>query len=38
MLIFPEGERTTSGEINAFRPGIGMIGARLGLPVVPVRL
>jgi len=25
-------------EINPFRPGIGMIGARLGVPVVPVRL
>jgi long-chain acyl-CoA synthetase len=38
VLIFPEGQRTMRGEINAFRPGIGMIGARLGLPVVPVRL
>jgi long-chain acyl-CoA synthetase len=38
VLIFPEGKRTMNGEINAFRPGIGMIGARLGLPVVPVRL
>jgi long-chain acyl-CoA synthetase len=38
VLIFPEGKRTMSGEINAFRPGIGMIGSRLGLPVVPVRL
>jgi long-chain acyl-CoA synthetase len=38
VLIFPEGKRTDQGEINAFRPGIGMIGARLGVPVVPVRL
>jgi long-chain acyl-CoA synthetase len=38
VLIFPEGKRTMNGEINPFRPGIGMIGARLGLPVVPVRL
>ena len=38
VLIFPEGKRTMSGEINPFRPGIGMIGARLGVPVVPVRL
>jgi long-chain acyl-CoA synthetase len=38
VLIFPEGKRTVNGEINPFRPGIGMIGARLGLPVVPVRL
>jgi long-chain acyl-CoA synthetase len=38
VLIFPEGKRTDRGEINPFRPGVGMIGARLGLPVVPVRL
>jgi long-chain acyl-CoA synthetase len=38
VLIFPEGKRTNQGEINTFRPGIGMIGARLGVPVVPVRL
>jgi len=38
VLIFPEGKRTMSGEINPFRAGIGMIGARLDLPVVPVRL
>jgi long-chain acyl-CoA synthetase len=38
VLIFPEGKRTEHGEINAFRPGIGMIGARLGVPIVPVRL
>ena len=38
LLIFPEGKRTMAGEINEFRGGIGMIGARLGVPVVPVRL
>jgi len=38
LLIFPEGKRTQAGEINAFRAGIGMIGARLQVPVVPVRL
>jgi len=38
LLIFPEGKRTMGGEINEFRAGIGMIGARLGVPVVPVRL
>lgn len=38
LLIFPEGKRTDAGEINDFRGGIGMIGARLGVPVVPVRL
>lgn len=38
LLIFPEGKRTQAGEIYPFRAGIGMIGARLGVPVVPVRL
>jgi long-chain acyl-CoA synthetase len=38
VLIFPEGRRTTAGEIDGFRPGIGMIASRLGVPVVPVRL
>jgi long-chain acyl-CoA synthetase len=38
VLIFPEGVRSETGEIKPFRGGIGMIGSRLGLPVIPVRL
>ncbi len=38
VLIFPEGKRTDAGEIDRFRPGIGMIASRLEVPVVPVRL
>jgi long-chain acyl-CoA synthetase len=38
VLIFPEGRRTQSGEVGRFQPGIGMIAARLEVPVVPVRL
>jgi long-chain acyl-CoA synthetase len=38
ILFFPEGERTEAGEIHPFRPGIGLIAARLGVPVVPIRL
>ena len=38
ILIFPEGRRTEAGEIARFQPGVGMIAARLGLPVVPIRL
>ncbi len=38
LLIFPEGKRTDHGEIHPFRPGVGMMAARLDLPVVPVRL
>ena len=37
-LIFPEGRRADPGSIETFRPGVGMIAARLGVPVVPVRL
>lgn len=38
VLIFPEGVRTDNGDIKPFRGGIGMIGARLDLPIIPVRL
>ena len=38
VLIFPEGRRTDAGEIGRFQPGIGMLAARLHVPVVPVRL
>ena len=38
VLIFPEGRRAETGAIERFRPGIGMIAARLNVPVVPVRL
>jgi long-chain acyl-CoA synthetase len=38
ILIFPEGERATTGEIGRFFPGVGMIASRLQLQVVPIRL
>jgi long-chain acyl-CoA synthetase len=38
ILIFPEGKRNRSGNITRFRAGVGMIGSRLGVPVVPIRL
>lgn len=38
ILIFPEGERTLTGGIGPFYPGIAMIASRLQIPVVPVRL
>ena len=37
ILIYPEGKRQQD-EIAPFRPGIGMMGAKLGVPVVPVRI
>ena len=38
VLLFPEGVRTKAGEIAPFRPGVGMMAARLDLRVVPVRI
>ena len=38
VLIFPEGRRSDTGAIDRFRPGIGMIASRLGVPIVPVRI
>ena len=38
ILIFPEGKRTDDGSIVRFQPGVGMVAARLQVPVVPVRL
>jgi long-chain acyl-CoA synthetase len=38
VLVFPEGERTRTGEMNPFRAGIGLLATRLRVPVVPVRI
>ncbi len=38
VLIFPEGRMTRQGEIAPFQPGVGMIAAKLGIPVVPIRI
>lgn len=38
LLFFPEGERTETGEIGRFQPGIGLMASRLDVPVVPIRL
>src|SRR4030095_1595210 len=37
ILIFPEGRRSEMGEIDTFRPGVGILASRLQIPVVPVR-
>jgi long-chain acyl-CoA synthetase len=38
ILIFPEGKRSETGAIGAFRPGVGILASRLNVPVVPVRI
>jgi len=38
LLIFPEGIMTETGEMLPFHPGVGMIAAKLGIPVVPIRI
>jgi long-chain acyl-CoA synthetase len=38
ILIFPEGERTLTGEIGLFYPGVAVIASRMRVPVVPIRL
>lgn len=38
ILIFPEGRRTETGEMNEFRKGIGLLSTRLNLPVIPMRI
>jgi 1-acyl-sn-glycerol-3-phosphate acyltransferase len=37
-LIFPEGGRSFDGELQPAQPGIGMIVAKTGAPVLPVRI
>jgi 1-acyl-sn-glycerol-3-phosphate acyltransferase/acyl carrier protein len=38
ILIFPEGERTMTGEIGNFKAGVGMMGSKLQVPIIPIRL
>jgi long-chain acyl-CoA synthetase len=38
ILIFPEGQHTETGEIRPFRAGVGMMAAKLDVPVVPIRI
>ncbi len=37
-MVFPEGVRTADGKPCPFRSGIGMLAARLDIPVVPMRI
>ena len=38
VLVFPEGRHTTTGKMNPFRSGVGLLVKNLGIPVVPIRI
>jgi 1-acyl-sn-glycerol-3-phosphate acyltransferase len=37
-MVFPEGVRTPDGNPVPFQSGVGMLAARLDIPVVPMRI
>ena len=38
VLVFPEGRHTTTGDLLAFRSGIGLLASNLQIPVLPIRI
>ncbi|HTW91982.1 MAG TPA: lysophospholipid acyltransferase family protein [bacterium] len=38
IVLFPEGTRSKTGDINGFKPGVGMLAISNHVPVVPVHL
>lgn len=38
VLIFPEGTRSLTGELQSFKAGIGLLALELGVPVVPCHI
>src|SRR5262249_55865562 len=38
VLIFPEGTRSVDGTLRTFKPGIGLLGVELGVPIVPCHI
>ena len=38
VMVFPEGRRSRSGQLQPFRPGIGLLVQESGVPVLPVWL
>ena len=38
LVMFPEGTRTMTGDINEFQPGIGLLARHTGRQVLPIRI
>ena len=38
IILFPEGTRSTDGNLQAAKPGVGLLACRTGVPVVPARV
>jgi long-chain acyl-CoA synthetase len=38
ILIFPEGTRSLTGQLQTFRAGVGVLAVELEVPIIPVRL
>jgi long-chain acyl-CoA synthetase len=38
ILVFPEGRHTTTGAMNPFRSGVGLLAKNLAIPVLPMRI
>ena len=38
LLVFPEGTRSLSGQLQPFKTGIGLLALELNLPIVPVHI
>jgi len=38
VLVFPEGARTHDGALGEAQPGVGLIAAKAGVPIQPVRI
>jgi 1-acyl-sn-glycerol-3-phosphate acyltransferase len=38
LILYPEGTRSASGEIQTFKKGAGLFAVELGVPVVPAHI
>ncbi|MGH9805252.1 MAG: lysophospholipid acyltransferase family protein, partial [Candidatus Acidiferrales bacterium] len=38
LIVFPEGGRSLTGELQEFRPGVFLVALKAGVPVVPLTL